>query len=271
MRKPLSTMNPVFYFISVSLRRLKRNTEFFKNRKQFATTLNNEQLPFRVYKHQSVLIRKLGDSDLRLQENKVTNLKLAVEKINGVTIKPGETFSFCYLIGKPTKRKGYKVGMQLSQGEAIEGVGGGICQIANLIHWLTLHSELTTTERHHHSFDPFPDSGRVVPFGCGASIFYNYLDYQLTNNTPHTFQFNFWFDEKCINGDLRSDHNFDFKYHVESRDEKFVKVGDDFFRQNEIWREKLSKNGGTLISSELIQKNNALVKYTPQDYINTAS
>lgn len=69
-----------------------------------------------------------------LQHNKVDNLKLVVQKINGIVIKPGETFSFCKSVGLPTKQKGYKLGMELSFGEARAGIGGGICQSSNLLH-----------------------------------------------------------------------------------------------------------------------------------------
>jgi len=47
----------------------------FGNQK-FASKFSKEKIAFRVYKHQSVLVRKLGDSDLRLQHNKVENLKI---------------------------------------------------------------------------------------------------------------------------------------------------------------------------------------------------
>ena len=43
-----------------------------------------------------------------LQYNKIDNLKIVVERINGTLIKPGETFSFCKTVGLPTKKKGYK-------------------------------------------------------------------------------------------------------------------------------------------------------------------
>ena len=68
------------------------------------------------------------------------------------------------------------------------GIGRGICQSSNLIHWLALHLPLTIHERHHHSFEPFPDDGRILLFASGATAFYNYLDFQLTNNTEWTFQ-----------------------------------------------------------------------------------
>ena len=78
--------------------------------------------------------------------------------------------------------------MQLSQGKVTVGVGGGLCPLANLIHWMGLHSPLQLTERHHHSFDPFPDEGRVLPFGSGASLFYNYVDLRFRNPTDQTLQ-----------------------------------------------------------------------------------
>ena len=268
MRRPLSSWNPVFYFIIVKIRRLQRYVKWIPLYRHFAKTISKKQLKFRVYKHQSVLIRKLGASDLILQYNKVENLKIAIQRLNGITIKPGEIFSFCFLVGCPTKRKGYLDGMLLLNGEAKAGIGGGLCQIANLIHWICLHSPLTISERHHHGFDPFPDEGRVVPFGSGATIFYNYGDYQFINNTNHTFQFLFWLDKKCLNGDLRVDTELPYKYHVYEKNHHFVKIGDLFYRRNELWREKYLKIGhGQIIETEFIQKNNSLVKYVPLEYL----
>lgn len=61
--------------------------------------------------------------------------------------------------------------MELAFGVARSGIGGGISQISNLIHWLVLHSELQLVERANHSFDPFADDSRVLPFGSGAAVF----------------------------------------------------------------------------------------------------
>ena len=173
-RKLLSQRHPFLYFLSVNARRSKRILEWTFGNKTFAKVLReNNVLEHRVKKHQSLLIRKLGDSDMQLQYNKITNLKLAAKEISGIFIKPGETFSFCKLVGLPTEKKGYLMGMELSFGKARPGIGGGICQIANLLNWLVLHSPLTIVEKSQHSFDPFPDEGRVLPFGSGAAIFYN--------------------------------------------------------------------------------------------------
>lgn len=266
-RKLLSQRHPILYFLAVWARRIKRQIEWRLDGKRYAKQKSPEQLKFRIKKHQSVLLKKLGESDVQLQLNKVTNLKIAVNKINSILIKPGETFSYCKTVGLPTKRKGYLLGMELSFGEAKAGIGGGLCQISNLIHWLVLHSPLTVTERHHHSFDPFPDDGRVLPFGSGATVFFNYLDYQFTNNTEHTFQINLWFSEKCLEGELRINEELDFAYHVYEKDHQFLRQKDIFYRKNEIWRKKILKfQGGKEIDNELITKNFARVTYTPENY-----
>jgi vancomycin resistance protein VanW len=230
-RKLLSQQHPALYFLAVWIRRCRRYVDWYIGKKKYASIKATDHLPFRIKKHQSVLLKKLGETDMQLQVNKVTNLKIASQNISGVLIKPGETFSFCKLVGLPTKRKGYLTGMELSFGKAKAGIGGGICQISNLVHWLVMHSPLTVTERYHHSFDPFPGDGRVLPFGSGATVFYNYRDYQFVNNTEHTFQINLWFTEKCLEGELRIDKELDYSYHVIEKEHKFLKIDGRFYRR----------------------------------------
>jgi vancomycin resistance protein VanW len=107
----------------------------------------------------------------------------------------------------------------------------------------------------------------VVRFGSGAKFFYNYLDYKFTNDTNHTFQLLFWLDKKCVNGDLRVNDMLPYKYHIFEKNHHFVKIGESYFRRNELWREKYYKKGhGEIIERELLQKNNSLVKYLPDEY-----
>jgi vancomycin resistance protein VanW len=267
-RKLLSQRHPFIYFISVLEKRVRRYFTWYFGGKHYSIEQATDKLPFRIKKHQSVLLKKLGESDMQLQINKLTNLKIAIKNIDGILIKPGQTFSFCKLVGLPTKRKGYLLGMELTFGEAKAGIGGGICQISNLIHWLVIHSPLTVTERYHHSFDPFPDDGRVLPFGSGATVFYNYRDYQFTNNTKHTFQINLWFSDKCLEGDIRIDEELDYAYHVTEKEHQFLKIDGQFYRKNEIWRDKILKfQSGKIVATELLTKNFARVTYTPEHFV----
>lgn len=123
---------------------------------RYGFTLKPKELPCIVVSHKTPLYRRLRNVDMWLQENKVTNLNLASEKLNGLILKPGETFSFWRIVGKPTKGKGFLEGMVLTNGSFTDGVGGGLCQLSNLIYWMALHTPLTVTERWRHTHDVFP-------------------------------------------------------------------------------------------------------------------
>ena len=126
-------------------------------------------------------------SEIRLQ-----NLRLATAQIDGILIAPGEIFSLWALIGRPTRKKGYLDGLVISSGHLGKGVAGGLCQLANLIHYMVLHTPMKVTELHHHSDALFPDAGRRVPFGTGTSIVYKNCDYRFQNTTPYPVQIKVW-------------------------------------------------------------------------------
>ena len=263
-KKHLSQRHKLFYFLSIWEKRIVRFISWYIDEKKYSKTRTDSKLKFMVHRHSSKLLKKLGDSEMYLQYNKVDNLRIVVSKLNGLLIKPGETFSFCKMVGYPSKIKGYKEGMELSFGKAKTGIGGGICQSSNLIHWMALHSPLTISERHHHSFDPFPDDGRVLPWASGATVFYNYLDLQITNNTLNTFQLNLWLTDDKLEGELRCSQELEFKYDVYEKNNKFIKKGAEYFRTNEIWRNIISDSDKShKLRSELLYKNFGKVMYVP--------
>jgi vancomycin resistance protein VanW len=271
--KPLSLYHPALYWLRVWQKRLFRQIAWRCSSKRYARPVATaERLPFRYLKHTSKLIRKLGDSDLALQHNKVINLKLAVAAIDGVIIAPGEHFSFCRLVGRPTLKRGYVEGMELSFGEARRGVGGGICQLSNLIHWMAIHSPLVVVERSNHSFDPFPDEGRVLPFGSGAAIFYNYVDLVLHNPTDRSFQLKLNVGETQLEGELLCDRVREYRYHVFQEAHRFVREGARVYRENEIWREVREKGQvGELVERVRLYRNRVVVKYDVDEQMFEAS
>lgn len=256
---------------AVRAHQLRRHVQWLKPGTTWAgdTPGDGDDLPVRVKEHGSLLMRELSEDEMVLQRNKVVNLRLASARTDRILIRPGETFSFNKVVGNCTRRKGYVEGMRLSNGDAISGVGGGICQLANLIHWMVLHSPLTVVERSEHSFDPFPDKGRVLPWGVGCSIVYNYVDLVFRNNTDTTFQLRTWVGERHLRGELRADRRTPCSYRVEARHEEFVLEGVDangreqVFRHNEIWRSVVDKRTGDTVGEELVKRNRALVKYLP--------
>ena len=265
MRRPLSELHPALYTLRVRQKSLARQMRDLVSRADFAREIESQTLPFVVKRHQSLLRRKLGDSDPTLQENKVTNLEIARQTFDGILIRPGQTFSFWHHVGDATSQKGYLDGLKLSRGEVKSGVGGGLCQLGNLLLWMAWHSPLKVVERHHHSFDPFPDSGRTVPFGSGASLFYPYLDLRFHNPTNHVFQLRVWLESEHLKGLIACNTELGESIHLEEREHRFVRRDDGNYRQNEIWRRIVDKRTGNTLREELLVSNFALVKYDLPD------
>lgn len=242
---------------------LKRKLSWLFSGKKFAKVDKDAKCPFVLIEHKSTLLRKLKDVDMQLQYNKITNLRLAIAPINGVLIKPGETFSIWKMVGRPSARKGYLPGMMIHNGKVAEGVGGGLCQLGNLIYWMALHSPLTVTERWRHSFDVFPDVNRTIPFACGATLAYNYIDLQLTNNTKQAFKIDLWLDDEYLHGVISSDQEVPYKYNVYETDHLITQQWwGGYTRHNRIWRTITNKQTGEEIQ-ELVAENNAIMMYNP--------
>ena len=208
-RKLFCEISPFTYRLSTEKEILKRHLKDLFQKTLFAKDRSTTALPELVYQHNSLIRRRLGNVNMQLQENKATNLALAVKHIDGLLIRPGETFSIWKCIGRTTKQKGYKEGLTIAKGQPAQGIGGGMCQLSNLIHWMVLHSELTITEHHHHDgLDLFPDFGRQIPFGTGTSISYNYLDYRVRNDSDNTYQSGFgWMTNICAANSVRQNPN----------------------------------------------------------------
>lgn len=261
-RKLFCEISPLTYKISVykciTLRHIKN---MFSNEK-FAKEKGKE-LPIVLYKHNSLIRRRLGNVDMRLQENKAVNLKIAASKITGIIIKPGETFSFWKLVGRCTAKKGYKEGLIVLNGTTGQEIGGGLCQLSNLIHWIILHTDMEITEHFHHDqIDMFPDYKRVIPFGTGTSIMYNYLDYKFKNTTDITYQLIIYTNDEYLCGELRSDKRPNYKYHISAEDVFFSKEDDgNVYRNGKVYRTKIDVVTGNVINKELIKDNHARVCY----------
>lgn len=265
MRRLLSHRHPWLYWLAVRYHRCRRLISWSLERNKPARKSAVKQ-PWLVKRHSSRLIKLLGQSDLRLQHNKVENLRIILPLLDGVTLAPGEVFSFCRLIGKPTVKRGFMEGMELSMGKAQSGIGGGICQMANLLHWLVLHSPLTVTERSTHSFDPFPDENRSMPFGTGCAVFYNYVDLRFRNDTVLTFQFRLRMTETELWGELRSDQEIKDTYKIYEKQHRFIRRDGIFHRSNEIWRRVMERKTGRHLRDEMIKANFVRVMYQPQEW-----
>ncbi|MBQ7171465.1 MAG: VanW family protein [Clostridia bacterium] len=260
-KKLFCERGPLCYAISVRKEILKRSLKDLVSRDRIAGEHREEKLPNLAIRHSSVLLRRLEGVDMTLQENKAKNIGLACRKVNGIVIRPGETFSFWKTIGSTTKRKGYREGLIISRGKVSSGIGGGMCQMGNLIHWMVLNSPLTVTELHHHSDALFPDDRRRVPFGTGTSVQYNYLDYRFRNDTDQTVQILVWIGDGELCGELRSERAFPCCYRLVEENHHFRREGEDYYRISQVYRVVTDRATGEETAKELILDNHSRVLY----------
>ena len=253
---------PFTYRLSMEKEIVKRHLKDLSQKTSFAKERKEKSLPVVVYRHNSLIRRRLGNVNMQLQENKATNLALAVSHIDGLIIRPGETFSVWKQVGRTTRRKGYKEGLTIAKGQPSQGIGGGLCQLSNLIHWLVLHSELTIVEHHHHDgLDLFPDYGRQIPFGTGTSISYNYIDYRFRNDTANTYQLRLHVDDEYLCGELRAADPQAHTFHIHAENEYFSREGGVIYRNGQVYRDTIDRATGRQIDSQLIRTNHAKVMY----------
>jgi vancomycin resistance protein VanW len=251
-------------FIGKSYYVLRKHLQWNFSGRSFARIIDIEPKPNVVITHSTPLLRKLKNVDMYLQHNKITNLKIAAAKLNGIVIKPVETFSYWRLIGKPSYNKGYLDGLVLcADGSFKPGVGGGLCQLSNLIYWMTLHTPLKVVERYRHSHDVFPDVNRTQPFGSGATCSYNYLDLQIYNSTNSEYQLIVKVTEDNLEGEWRCSQPSKYNYEVYEK-EHFITPGmfGGYIRNNVIYR-KIYNLQGELIRDEYVTENHAYMTYAP--------
>ena len=262
-KKLFCEISPFTYWLSMQKNIFSRHIKNVFSRQKFSKHKSYDKLPFSVFKHQSLIRRVLGNVDMQLQENKAKNLSLAVPKIHGILIQPGETFSLWKLIGKCTASMGYKEGLTITNEKASSGIGGGMCQLSNLIHWMILHSPLEIVEHHHHDdFDLFPDCNRKVPFGTGTSIAYNYLDYRFSNPTDNVFQLIIYVTENELCGELRAQKPCEYEYQIRIENEHFIKEADgNIYRTGKVYRSCINKATGKTLWDKCIRQNHAKVMY----------
>lgn len=260
-RKLFCELGPTCYRISTEKEIARRRLQDLLRRPRFAAVQDATPLPNIVKGHSSILIRQLHGVDLQLQKNKVTNLRLACERINGTVLRPGEVFSFWHAIGRPTAKKGYKEGLVIGRNKLGAGVGGGLCQMGNMIHLLVLHSPLTVTELHHHSDALFPDERRRVPFGTGTSVLYNYIDYRFQNTSDQNVQLLVWLEDDALCGELRSERPFPMRYRLVEENHHFRKEGDRYYRISQVYRLVIDRETQTQVAKELILDNHSEVLY----------
>lgn len=256
-------LNPTCYAISLQKEILKRHIRNLLHPGNPAVQKCADPLPVRISAHSSNMIKRGPGINPVHQQNKAINIDLACGGITGIVIHPGEEFSFWRLVGKTSKRRGYREGRIIRNNKLVSGTGGGLCNLANTIHLLVLDSPLTVTEFHKHSDALAPDHGKRIPLSAGTSVSYNNLDFRFRNDTDQDFQLLTWCEGEDLHAELRSSRDIPHRYDLLEEDHHFRKEGEKFFRVSRIYRQTWDKATGALLEKKLILDNHSEVMFDP--------
>ena len=162
--------------------------------KQIVETAENEcEIPLKVL-YPSVTTNMIGQEafpDLLgtfsthyvSNADRTTNLRLAAGKINGTVLMPGEVFSYNSVVGERTIAAGYKSAAIYQDGQVVDGLGGGICQISSTLYNAALFANLEMVELYNHQFVP-----SYVTAGRDATVVYGVKDFKFKNSRDHAIK-----------------------------------------------------------------------------------
>ncbi|MEH7888056.1 VanW family protein [Elizabethkingia meningoseptica] len=198
----------------IQLYRLKRKFVDILQKKKYATTI----APADIGKIQAEIQLRIMPSPFF--ENKVHNLKIVQQKLNGILIYSGEYFSFWKTTGKASKENGFREGRNLVAGKLSQDTGGGICQFSSLLYYAALKSGFIITERYHHSIDIYKEDERYIPLGADCTVVYGFKDLQFINPYHFPVQLKSKIEGSTISLYILAEyeipqHEVDFEYHYE--------------------------------------------------------
>lgn len=264
-RKLFCEISPTTYAIALQKQIITRHIKNWMGKEKFSTHQQQDKLPVVIYSNSNNMIKRGPGIDPQLQLNKADNIRLACSRMNGVIVNPGETFSFWKLVGKTSKRNGFAEGRVIVNGKLVAGVGGGLCNLANTINLLVMHSPMTITELHHHSDALAPDPGGVrVPYSAGTSVNYNFVDYRFRNDTEQPVQLCAWCDGDDLCTELRTTMEFPTTYRLVEEDHHFhQEASGNYYRISKIYLETMDRTTGEVLERRLQWDNRSRVMFDP--------
>ena len=151
-------------------------------------------LPNETKEHlESLLFRdKLGDCDTAFwgsSDNRIISIDLVAQKLNGMVMMPGESFSYNGYVGERTEAAGFRAAPAYADGAVTYEVGGGICQVSSTLYNAVLEANLKIDTRTCHYF-----TVGYLPLGLDATVSFPRPDFGFTNNRDYPIMVKAWTD-----------------------------------------------------------------------------
>ena len=129
-------------------------------------------------------------------ENRITNIKITCSRISDTVVRSKEEFSFCKVVGQPSSADGYKEAHAFVDGELVNAIGGGNCQVSTTIYNAAKEIDgVEITERHEHGKEV-----GYIEMGKDATVAYDYLDLKFENNNDFDLKLDAYVkdDKVCV-------------------------------------------------------------------------
>ena len=123
-------------------------------------------------------------------ENRINNIMLCASKFDGMILYPGETFSFNEVVGRRTREAGFLEAGAYSDGEVVQEVGGGICQVSSTLYCAAMYAQMKTVYRESHYFKV-----DYLPLGYDATVSWSKPDFKFRNDRDFPVRLAAWCDE----------------------------------------------------------------------------
>lgn len=107
-----------------------------------------------------------------------TNIRLAAAALNGTIVGPGQEVSFNDTVGQRTEAKGYQGAAAYNNGEVVQEIGGGVCQVSTTLYNAALKAGMKISMRRSHTFEP----SYVTP-GMDATVSWGGPDFRFINTS----------------------------------------------------------------------------------------
>jgi vancomycin resistance protein YoaR len=129
-------------------------------------------------------------------KDRVYNLRQAASKLDGAVVLPGQVFDFNGVVGPRDEAHGYRIAPVIAQGELVDGLGGGTCQISGTLHGAAFFAGLDIVERYPHSRPSY-----YIKLGLDATVVYPTINFRFKNS----FDFPIVLHETVAGGVVRAE------------------------------------------------------------------
>jgi len=121
------------------------------------------------------------------------NVKLAGESVNGTILNNGDLFDYNLVVGERTEARGFGPAASYINGETVDTIGGGICQVSSTVYLAALLSNLEIVERHAHRYWP-----GYIELGMDATVSWGGPEFRFKNNSGYPIRLDVTYEKNKL-------------------------------------------------------------------------